>query len=274
MQIAIGQFYLKGTINNNKTCTNRGYKLYCEQNKKMQQKDTQNSELIQEFKYKSSDGHAKATIEQVFGPVMEKSTGQNQSQMVTDDTPWTLSWQMSERNVAWSDDLRVSILKHSAANDLGISKDIVDERLKQISLLIPEIQSRLKIMKIRDLTAFLADPNSLAKRLFTLKQIFPTANVGEMLLKRVSLGLNEDLDQLAKGVQEMREMLPRVDFDHLAQQNPVVLSFRSFKNAIDDAKRMMPDSDLQLVLNRNPSIILALQRGEDMIPYDPVPGQQ
>eukprot|EP01024_Parvocaulis_polyphysoides_P023121 TRINITY_DN2139_c0_g1_i2.p1 TRINITY_DN2139_c0_g1~~TRINITY_DN2139_c0_g1_i2.p1 ORF type:complete len:147 (-),score=21.61 TRINITY_DN2139_c0_g1_i2:333-731(-) len=106
MQIAIGQFYLKGTINNNKTCTNRGYKLYCEQNKKMQQKDTQNSELIQEFKYKSSDGHAKATIEQVFGPVMEKSTGQNQSQMVTDDTPWTLSWQMSERNVAWSDDLR------------------------------------------------------------------------------------------------------------------------------------------------------------------------
>eukprot|EP01024_Parvocaulis_polyphysoides_P005005 TRINITY_DN11247_c0_g1_i1.p2 TRINITY_DN11247_c0_g1~~TRINITY_DN11247_c0_g1_i1.p2 ORF type:complete len:150 (-),score=23.05 TRINITY_DN11247_c0_g1_i1:132-530(-) len=127
------------------------------------------------------------------------------------------------------------------------------------------------MMKQDVLTAFVANPNNLAQRLIRLKDIFPSANVGEMLLKRVSLGLNEDLDNIEQGVKEIRKLLPKVNVDVLAQQNPVVLNFQSFKQALEDAKRMMPQQDLQVALIRDPQLVLSLQRGADMIPYDPVP---
>eukprot|EP01026_Neomeris_dumetosa_P026987 TRINITY_DN2196_c0_g1_i18.p3 TRINITY_DN2196_c0_g1~~TRINITY_DN2196_c0_g1_i18.p3 ORF type:complete len:132 (-),score=20.53 TRINITY_DN2196_c0_g1_i18:784-1179(-) len=126
-------------------------------------------------------------------------------------------------------------------------------------------------MKQDVLTAFVANPNNLAQRLIRLKDIFPSANVGEMLLKRVSLGLNEDLDNIEQGVKEIRKLLPKVNVDVLAQQNPVVLNFQSFKQALEDARRMMPQQDLQVAFIRDPQLVLSLQRGADMIPYDPVP---
>eukprot|EP01026_Neomeris_dumetosa_P026984 TRINITY_DN2196_c0_g1_i1.p3 TRINITY_DN2196_c0_g1~~TRINITY_DN2196_c0_g1_i1.p3 ORF type:complete len:150 (-),score=22.54 TRINITY_DN2196_c0_g1_i1:1104-1502(-) len=127
------------------------------------------------------------------------------------------------------------------------------------------------MMKQDVLTAFVANPNNLAQRLIRLKDIFPSANVGEMLLKRVSLGLNEDLDNIEQGVKEIRKLLPKVNVDVLAQQNPVVLNFQSFKQALEDARRMMPQQDLQVAFIRDPQLVLSLQRGADMIPYDPVP---
>eukprot|EP01025_Chloroclados_australasicus_P010572 TRINITY_DN1433_c0_g5_i1.p2 TRINITY_DN1433_c0_g5~~TRINITY_DN1433_c0_g5_i1.p2 ORF type:complete len:299 (+),score=25.14 TRINITY_DN1433_c0_g5_i1:34-897(+) len=250
--------------------------IICSSEQKKNKQNESAGDLITEYKYNSSDGHAKATLEQIFGPVMQRLASEQQqsedSLKEKDDSPWTLSWQMSERNMAWSDELKVSIIKNSTANNLGLTEEQVEDRLQSLSFLIPEIQSKLSVMKVDTLTAFLANPNRVAARLVRLKRIFPTANVGEMMLRRYSLGLNEDLNIIENGVEELRELLPNVSIDYLAQENPVILNFESFKAALNDAKRMMPKVDIQQILLKNPGVVLSMQKGTDMIPYDPVPG--
>jgi hypothetical protein len=57
----------------------------------------------QSFTY-HSDGHYKATIEDVFpldGGAAQVSSGK---------APWQLGWQTNERNIMWNDDLKMRLL--------------------------------------------------------------------------------------------------------------------------------------------------------------------
>lgn len=55
-----------------------------------------------QFTYRSEDGRAKATMEDVFTP----------AQAPTDEiNPWQFSWQMNERVLVWSDDLKERLVK-------------------------------------------------------------------------------------------------------------------------------------------------------------------
>ena len=54
------------------------------------------SEDYVDFKYKSTDGHSKATIEDVYG-------GSKTSSGLFDEAPWAVGWQMNERNMVWND---------------------------------------------------------------------------------------------------------------------------------------------------------------------------
>lgn len=56
------------------------------------------------------------------------------------------------------------------------------------------------------------------------------------------------------------------------QDNPCVLSVASFKAAVQDARRLMPGLDVANMMLQDPGFILSLQKGTDLIPYDPVPG--
>ena len=65
------------------------------------------------YKYLSSDGRKKATLEDALvqsrdasgGAQIERNTGMGGSQ------PWTVGWQMSERHLMWNDDLAARLLK-------------------------------------------------------------------------------------------------------------------------------------------------------------------
>lgn len=50
-----------------------------------------------------------------------------------------------------------------------------------------------------------------------------------------------------------------------------MLETKSFKEAVQEARRLMPNLDIADALNQNPEIIFSTQRHESMIPYDPVP---
>lgn len=49
------------------------------------------------------------------------------------------------------------------------------------------------------------------------------------------------------------------------------LNVESFEEAICDAKRLISYCDFESSMQNNPSMILSLQKGKDMIPYDEVP---
>lgn len=50
-----------------------------------------------------------------------------------------------------------------------------------------------------------------------------------------------------------------------------MLSIDSFKQAVQDARRLMPNADIDNMLETDPDFVLSLQKGSDMIPYDAVP---
>lgn len=51
-----------------------------------------------------------------------------------------------------------------------------------------------------------------------------------------------------------------------------MLETKSFKEALEEAQRLMPKMDIAQALNQNPEIIFSTQRHGSMIPYDAVPG--
>ena len=51
-----------------------------------------------------------------------------------------------------------------------------------------------------------------------------------------------------------------------------MLEVESFKEALDEVKRLMPKLDISRALQTQPEIIFSTQRTKSMIPYDPVPG--
>ena len=58
---------------------------------------------------------------------------------------------------------------------------------------------------------------------------------------------------------------------HRVQEHPSILSVDSFKQAVNDARRLMPGADIENMLVTDPDFVLSLQKGTDMIPYDAVP---
>lgn len=53
-----------------------------------------------------------------------------------------------------------------------------------------------------------------------------------------------------------------------------MLQVDSFKEALDEVKRLMPKLDISTALRTQPEIIFSTQRTKSMIPYDPVPDSQ
>lgn len=56
-----------------------------------------------QFTYKSDDGRTKATMEEVFTP--------SSAPLADGATPWQFSWQMNERVLVWSDELKARLVK-------------------------------------------------------------------------------------------------------------------------------------------------------------------
>jgi hypothetical protein len=55
------------------------------------------------------------------------------------------------------------------------------------------------------------------------------------------------------------------------QDHPSVLSVEKFIAAVEDARRLMPKINIERMMLSDPTFILSLQKGSDMIPYDAIP---
>lgn len=60
-----------------------------------------------------SDGHYKATIEDVFG------SGGGQAPLGAGKAPWRMGWQTNERNIMWNEDLKMRLLTVRPSGHFG-----------------------------------------------------------------------------------------------------------------------------------------------------------
>jgi len=188
----------------------------------------------------------KATLEHIFGPLSgsggsgsdddgggASTSGRPPPALLGEPpaAPWEPLWQMSERNVAWSDDLRARLVQRLAADALGLSDEQLGDRLAQLSALLPGMSARLALAPPALLARLAASPAAVAARLLDLKRLFPAADAGAMAERRIALLLDDELPALEAAAGRLRALLgPRgVSADLLVQNHPSVLDVDAFE---------------------------------------------
>lgn len=209
--------------------------------------------------YIGGDGRLKATWE--GSSIMDRQYSQKM--------PWQFSWQRNERTLRWTEGVRVHMIKGFAAKELGISEELMDRRLHELALLLPDLPAKVAVMKPKVVAALAADTHSLALKLVALKTIFPAANVATMVVKQPAILTQRTQQQLQDAANRLRELLPDFDIDWLVEQHPnITMEPDGFAETLQEAKRMQPKLNVAKALRTNPSMIFGFERRATMIPYD------
>lgn len=216
-----------------------------------------------EFTYRGNDGRLKATFEQAFKNGTSALDGSLAS------APWELGYQMSEKNIMWNNDLKLRLKSRIAAEKLNISNEEIENRLENLQILLPDISAKLPVMHPVTLTRLLDSLDTLPQQLMSLKTAFPGANVSKLAVRAPELVLTMDAELMQIIAYQFHELLPKLNIDLLVQENPLMLDVEELRSAMAEAKRIMPDLDIQQAMGSDPQLILSFQRGSQLIPYDP-----
>eukprot|EP00894_Picocystis_sp_ML_P001061 jgi/Pico_ML_1/51578/g2578.t1 len=154
------------------------------------------------------------------------------------------------------------------AKECGLGESVVASRLARLRSLLPDVGEKWKAMKAADLARLAVDVEGVAKAMVRLKTAMPNANVSVMVAKQPGL-LYWDVPRLERAVQGARALLPNVrDFDALVEKNPLVLQVEQLEEGLNELRRLAPKQDVENMLERDPNLLLNVQSGSDMIPYD------
>ena len=220
-----------------------------------------NSQNDYQFTYVGNDGRLKATFEQAFKNGVPTTDGAT--------APWELGYQMSEKDIMWNDDLQTRLLSRFAAEELNISDEELAMRLDHLQILLPDITAKLPSMHPTTVANLLDNLDTLPGQLLNLKSTFPGANVSKLAVRAPELVLGMDLDLLTSIANQLHELLPSLDIDRLVEANPSMLDVEELRSAMAEAKRIMPQLNIEKAMGSDPNIILSFQRGSQLIPYDP-----
>lgn len=120
---------------------------------------------------------------------------------------------MNERNIVWNDDLKYRMIKRATSDELGITEEEVEDRLQFLANLLPGMQQRIVKMSAKMVARFVDNSNNIALRLIRLRTVMPEADMTAMINLRLSLLLDDDMDDVERAVARLKELLPGINVD-------------------------------------------------------------
>lgn len=213
-----------------------------------------------EFTYTGNDGRKKATFEQALKGGKIDAWGEN--------APWNMGYQMGEKALVWNEDMKKRLYLRVASSNLGITEEELEQHLDRLRVLLPDASDKINSMPVQTLSRLISSLDDIPQRLMHLKITFPNANASILAIRNPELVLGFDEEHLGRIAEELRGMFPRLDIDRLVQENPSMLDIEELKVAMAEAKRIMPNLDIQQAMGSDPHLILSFQRGQQLIPYD------
>ena len=153
------------------------------------------------------------------------------------------------------------------ARELQLDVSVVEARLESLRVLVPDLSSRMSTMRAGDLARLAASVSDVAQAMVRLRRVFPTANVSAMVAKRPELLLMpaQEIEARAKA---LRELLPGVDADAAAAEQPRLLDIAETKAALAELQRLMPGLNVVKMLANDTDLLTSVQTGPSLIPYD------
>ena len=167
----------------------------------------------------------------------------------------------------WVDAGKLRFCVATVAAELAVSEAEVSAKLQQLFQLAPGIERRVGEIKIADLVRMVASLPDVVAAFVCLREILPGADLGKIVESRPSV-LLEDLDALGKRVRELKEETPRLNWDAILTDFPQIFEIRDMAANARELAKKFPNGDVTAMLGRQPTLLLAMQSGEDMIAYD------
>lgn len=212
-----------------------------------------------------------SSIDTKTGEFVTKATFQPQlldGKTVLDDfdnAPWVRTFHLNERNLVWHDDMKRRLYNKVASEELSMGEEELEEYLQRLEILMPDARDKMRSMSIDTLSRLIGTIDELPYKLMMLKRVFPNANATLLAIRTPELVLGVEEETLCGIAEELRAMFPRLEVDKLIEENPSMLDIEGLKNAMEEAKRIMPSLDIEHAMGSDPQLILGFQRGSFMI---------
>lgn len=182
-----------------------------------------------------------------------------------DNAPWARTFHLNERNLVWHDDMKRRLYNKVASEEMSMSEEELEKYLEKLEILLPDAKDKMRSMSVDTLSRLIGIIDELPYKLMMLKRVFPEANATLLAIRTPELVLGVEEEMLCGIAEELRAMFPRLEVDRLVEENPSMLDIEGLKNAMDEAKRIMPNLDIQHAMGSDPQLILGFQRGSFMI---------
>ncbi|CAK0787048.1 hypothetical protein CVIRNUC_010264 [Coccomyxa viridis] len=176
--------------------------------------------------------------------------------------PWAITFDIRWRESVWGEQTQERMVKMFAAKELGLDTDMLSYRLRQLTLLLPDMSSRVASMKPALLAEILRDPALVAERCVRLREALPHANVSQMVSLQPGL-LLEEVAAVLGNIEKLGELLG-VDAkitQSLVTTDPRFVDAEAVEEVLEEMRRLMPQKDPKMVLIRDPSWLLKVERG-------------
>ena len=167
----------------------------------------------------------------------------------------------------WDSDGKLRFCVATVSAELAMPEAEVSAKLQQLFQLAPGIKRRVGEVKTADLVRMVASIPDVVAAFVRLREILPGADLGKIVESRPSV-LLEDLDALGKRVRDLKEETPRLNWDAILTDFPQMFEIRDMAANARELRRKFPEGDATEMLGRQPTLLLAMQSGEDMIAYD------
>lgn len=167
----------------------------------------------------------------------------------------------------WDDAGKLRFCVATVANELSLSEDEVSEKLAQLFQLAPGIERRVGDVKIADIVRMVASLPDVVQAFVKLREILPNADLGKIVEGRPSV-LLEDLDAMAERIQDLRNDTPKLNWDAILTDYPVLFEIRNLAGSVRELADKFPSRDVTKMIGGQPTLLLSVQSGDDMITYD------
>ncbi|CAD7696886.1 unnamed protein product [Ostreobium quekettii] len=207
-------------------------------------------------------GPARSASGSAFGTAAGSDGGGSMSPSAS-SAPWMLMGRVvGEASVPLGNDGVMALRLRDARAKLGLSEEGLAGRIEALLNLIPDLQSRVERLPQDILCGLLQDLEGTASKMVILTRLLPDANISlivaqcpHLLFDSTFKGLPDQLDRLQTCLS-----LDKVSMGSMLEQNPRLL-LCDVEAVMEDLVRLMPNHDPAQVLQQNPSMLFAAERG-------------
>ncbi|CAD7695303.1 unnamed protein product [Ostreobium quekettii] len=172
-----------------------------------------------------------------------------------------MTFDLRERDTLWTDENKARLVKLVASNQLKLSQEELELRLHELVSLVPDLGSKVHMLKPDLLAALLQDLDKAAHQMIRLKETFPDSNISLMVSKRPIM-LLQDCDTIVIDARKVCALLRVENLDSLVDKHPGLLDIEAVEEVLDELRRMMPSgTDVRKMLANDPTLLLSAGRG-------------
>jgi hypothetical protein len=170
----------------------------------------------------------------------------------------------------WTEENQARLVKIVASYELELDIEDIEERLREIASILPNLTTRLAFIKPGILANLLRDPDAIVPRLISLKNLLPAADISKMAAEHPELLLLRDLDVIESDVRRVKALLETDAIDLLAALEPRILDAEGVEQVLHELKRLLPSTERpSAVLRGDPSWMTRVERGRQRLGDDP-----